>query len=503
MPPKYKAKDTKALRQTTLFCNPESSSVIQDKRPSLSKMTTRARGSHAKRKHAAATPGSSSDEISGIKLSPATQRIAIDTSSDEDETSNIPPASRVSLNKRKIRLSSPSEDKSQDEIDPVKKRLRKGPSPDNNLEQLADKIPTKRSGRLRRKVSPERASSSSDDLGQLAEEVEEERILDTRLRTRGKTTFQKNLEKLKKRKLKANDSAEEEEKEEEEEEEEEEEDWTSIPVKGSKPSAEYDEAVDSEQSESSFIVEDEESVQLPAEFSMETHEDLSHQFKKIFQFFVHIAIQPTKDRAHFMESRMKDEQYFSVPLQIARRKISGLRDSLVSSSVWRPTFTEHLKKYPGFELVALDFAIPSCDACHLGGRMSTLLGRLTGSPYNRSGFDKKNPRRSEAEDCKEYHLGRFCAKRTRVFHEFSHWEYSLFHRILQEIDALRNATSSRGYHTIGFHEARAPPEDMQDADGLCDWLDDRKFIDQEWQKIKNMMESARHLELEKKRETDD
>lgn len=174
MPPKYKAKDTKALRQTTLFCNPESSSVIQDKSPSLSKMTTRARGSHAKRKHAAATPGSSSDEISGIKLSPATQRIAIDTSSDEDETSNIPPASRVSLNKRKIRLSSPSEDKSQDEIDPVKKRLRKGPSPDNNLEQLADKIPTKRSGRLRRKVSPERASSSSDDLGQLAEEVEEE-----------------------------------------------------------------------------------------------------------------------------------------------------------------------------------------------------------------------------------------------------------------------------------------------------------------------------------------
>ncbi len=25
---------------------------------------------------------------------------------------------------------------------------------------------------------------------------------------------------------------------------------------------------------------------------------------------------------------------------------------------------------------------------------------------------------------KEFHLGRFCAKRTRVFHRFTHWEVS-------------------------------------------------------------------------------
>lgn len=78
-----------------------------------------------------------------------------------------------------------------------------------------------------------------------------------------------------------------------------------MPLKGAKPSAEYDEASDSDHSQSSFIVEDEETVELPAEFSMETHQDLSHQFKKIFQFFVHIAIQPSKKRADYMESRMK------------------------------------------------------------------------------------------------------------------------------------------------------------------------------------------------------
>jgi len=76
-----------------------------------------------------------------------------------------------------------------------------------------------------------------------------------------------------------------------------------------------------------------------------------------------------------------------VPLQVTRRKISGLRDSLVASSVWRPEFKVPLETYPEFDLVPLDFAVPACDACHLGGRMSTLIGRLSGFPYDRLGFE--------------------------------------------------------------------------------------------------------------------
>jgi len=139
---------------------------------------------------------------------------------------------------------------------------------------------------------------------------------------------------------------------------------------------------------------------------MEAHQDLSLQFKKIFQFFVHVAVQPPADRNAYMERQMQglpifheyddlssylntssEEEYFFIPLQVARRKLSGLRDSLVSSSVWKPAFTRNLEKYPEFQLIELDFAVPSCDACHLGGRMSTLLGRLSGFQYNKSGFE--------------------------------------------------------------------------------------------------------------------
>ena len=83
------------------------------------------------------------------------------------------------------------------------------------------------------------------------------------------------------------------------------------PFKGSKPSNLQQESSEGDQSDtdnsSGFIVEDEDSIsfQLPAEFSMETHQDLSHQFKKVFQFFVHVAVQPSKVRAKFMEASIQ------------------------------------------------------------------------------------------------------------------------------------------------------------------------------------------------------
>lgn len=82
-----------------------------------------------------------------------------------------------------------------------------------------------------------------------------------------------------------------------------------------------------------------------------------------------------------------EEEYLSVPLQVTRRKLSGMRDSLVASSVWRSDFKKALETYPKFTLVRLDFATPQCDACHLGGRLSTLLGRLTGKSYDEYDFE--------------------------------------------------------------------------------------------------------------------
>lgn len=145
------------------------------------------------------------------------------------------------------------------------------------------------------------------------------------------------------------------------------------------------------------------------------------------------------------------DQYFSVPLQIARRKLSGMRDSLVASSIWRSDFKKSLETFPEFEVHHLEYSEPGCDACHLGSRMSTRLGRLSGLPYDPTTFevsivstrmvhasqlllnqsfaerDSSDGDSDDDEDHakhtkKEFNLGRFCAARTRVYHSFSHWE---------------------------------------------------------------------------------
>ena len=101
--------------------------------------------------------------------------------------------------------------------------------------------------------------------------------------------------------------------EEEEEEEEEEEPPKSRTFRGAKPSGDslFGSDAESEASESgaSFIVGDDGAapVQLPAAFSLDTFQDLAHQFKKIFQFFCHIAVQPPDERHDFMEHALKSQ----------------------------------------------------------------------------------------------------------------------------------------------------------------------------------------------------
>ena len=58
----------------------------------------------------------------------------------------------------------------------------------------------------------------------------------------------------------------------------------------------------------SFIVEDDEpTVELPVEYSMNTHQDLAHHFKIICQLFVYLAVRPVAERRSFMEDAMKSE----------------------------------------------------------------------------------------------------------------------------------------------------------------------------------------------------
>lgn len=85
-------------------------------------------------------------------------------------------------------------------------------------------------------------------------------------------------------------------------------------------------------------------------------------------------------------------------------------------------------------------------------------------------------------------------------------QHALFSAIRREIDELhercRAGSSKRNFVRIAFAGATQPPDDLTDADAICEYLDSRKVIDMEWQSIKSMMDSAQNLEMARKKGDD-
>ncbi|EKM55579.1 uncharacterized protein PHACADRAFT_256297 [Phanerochaete carnosa HHB-10118-sp] len=458
--------------------------------------------------------GSTSSDVGGIAFEPQVIVVSSD-GEDVNDSPKRPAATQRKVRKRRAesveKLPVTVSSESEDTVGvPVNwKGKAKAPNPRSKrkravLDSDSDEDPQPRKSKLVKGVRPPTPETGDEDL---LEEVEEARILESRLRVRDKRSqYQKNLEKLKRKKRGEATAAESLSSSEEE-------DNRIIP--GARPTHEISsDASEEEEPEygglSGFIEEDSnQAIELPAEYSMNTYQDLMHHFKIICQLFVHLAVQPVEQRRDFLQQSLKD-QYFSIPLQIARRKVTGMRDSLVTSSVWRTAFKKPLEMYPDFETVQMDFAVPNCDACRLGGRMSTLTGRCFGEPYDRLTFeslsesDTGDDEDEEETSKKEFNLGRFCARRTRVFHKFTHWEYALFRSLNQEVEDLRNRSSKqRVYVPVAYASGSRPPDDLSDADGIMNWFDERGLISAEWQKMKEMMESARNLEVASKRGEDD
>jgi len=148
-----------------------------------------------------------------------------------------------------------------------------------------------------------------------------------------------------------------------------------------------------------------------------------------------------------MEIALK-QTYFLIAMRKLRAALSGLRDSLVKSQVWRPEIAHALEIYPILEMTTLAIRLDGCEACHLVDRVSSHKATLSGIAYDKLGFeptaaadpgedetsdgeasDGENGVESDAdssgsddEDRKEFNIGRFCARRAVVFHELTHWE---------------------------------------------------------------------------------
>ncbi|KAG8724533.1 hypothetical protein FRC09_017634, partial [Ceratobasidium sp. 395] len=216
---------------------------------------------------------------------------------------------------------------------------------------------------------------------------------------------------------------------------------------------------------------------LPEEYSMFGHQSLAHHFKVVMQMFVHLACTKPRKRLPFRRDKKNDE-YFGMSLRALRRKLDGMRDSLVVSSVWTSGFKKALNSHPELNISVLEFAVPGCGACRISSRMSTFRGTLDGDNYDRETFEPivKNessdsePSEDQEEEATSFVLGRFCKSRVRCYHRFAHWEWQLFEAINTEMDVLRTAK-------LRNDPSQERPA-ANDPDGIMGWLDRRGIVEQ-------------------------
>ncbi|KAH8117556.1 hypothetical protein DFH11DRAFT_1575762 [Phellopilus nigrolimitatus] len=447
---------------------------------------------------------SDSSDVGKIKFERQSSPLPSDTGRNSD-SDNLPEAGLSTQTRhsklRRVVDSDAEKDFSDVEIvsKPVGRRLKRK---QGQIHDSDSDLPDKRKKRLVKGTRP----SSGEENDDVLDGIDEEKIIGPRLRGQSskKSRFLENLERLKlKKKGRAISESEQET------------DEDMGPIPGSRPNWSKNDSSQSEKDDQEneeeiddFIVEDGDDVPVanPVAFSMNTHQDLVHHFKIVCQYFVHLAVSSEEARLKIAD-RLIDDEYFSVPLTIARQKLSDIRDS-IASSVWRPPYKKALQTYPEFVLTNLDFAIPQCDACHLGGRMSKFVGRLSGTPYDRKTFQALDFEESSDDsdnvddtDPPEFHLGRFCAQRTKTFHELCHWEYELFRELSHEVDELSD--TGRGFVKVAYAGGVAPPDDVSDADQIMDWLDTRGIIGMEWQKVKNLMSRATNLDADLKKGKED
>jgi len=77
----------------------------------------------------------------------------------------------------------------------------------------------------------------------------------------------------------------------------------------------------------------------------------------------------------------------------------------------------------------------------------------------------------------------------------------LFDLLSTEVRELRS-TGNKGFVKVAFVGGVRPPKDLDDGDGITDWLDQRGIIAMAWMEMKQMMERARKLESMGRREED-
>ena len=203
------------------------------------------------------------------------------------------------------------------------------------LAKLAS-LKKRKAGRLSKSAKDpddrEDAVTDDDDVDDLKMDEPSRFKTKTRLRRKTETDYQRQIRKLKNKRLGIVESSTDSEDDEEEEEEEDKDDSSVESV-----------------AEDDFIIDDGGRVAdgvLPHEFSLNASQTPEFKFKVVFHYLSLLVVKGSK----ILPLKGEDADYFLPNLNDLRRRIVGYRDARARSQIWHPNLVNALKTYPNLHV---------------------------------------------------------------------------------------------------------------------------------------------------------
>ncbi|RUS13567.1 hypothetical protein BC937DRAFT_95118 [Endogone sp. FLAS-F59071] len=179
-----------------------------------------------------------------------------------------------------------------------------------------------------------------------------------------------------------------------------------------------------------------EEMKLPAEFRLANTDDVE-KLNILLQFIVHLAYD--EDFA----DKAKLSTYFTSALRAFDNRIDTYKHSLFSSQALNRDYTKDLERFPIFKGRRVP-AHSECDACRISGRTATYEVTFDGVAYDRRTLRPKPiTASSEPEEYaygalpeqSKYTLGKYCYRKSEIYHKLHHLRWHLFEHVMAEIEA--------------------------------------------------------------------
>jgi len=146
----------------------------------------------------------------------------------------------------------------------------------------------------------------------------------------------------------------------------------------------------------------------------------------------------------FYETRNQAEvkEYYGNHIRKINKNICSKKESLLSSSSWSQEFINNLKSLPYISTTEYEFSdLGYCQVCNRTNHYSTYEATFSGVIYNSDTFWEgliiDNPKQGEKEDVVKYKMGKFCFKKTTLYHRLHHYKFRLIDLIKEKIESMK------------------------------------------------------------------